>query len=156
MHNTDVHIQASRWTQNQQEAGENSLKWENVKYVVIIPGQEKEWRATSLLLLSCYSLSLLIFVAPSASFFSLTLSKMALTKAEIVSLPIHSFYSTHFLSSHSNPSISEKSPQLLYKTTFFLFLLASLHQCYCSLFSKKSLSQPPPWQGGHVFATHPM
>ena len=21
---------------------------------------------------------------------------------------------------------------------------------------KKSLSQPPPWQGGHVFATHPM
>ena len=21
---------------------------------------------------------------------------------------------------------------------------------------KKSISQPPPWQGGHVFATHPM
>ena len=33
----------------------------------------------------------------------------------------------------------------------------SFYQFHCLLFNKKrSLSQPPPWQGGHVFATRPM
>ena len=83
--------------------------------------------------------SLLLQTPP---FFSLALFNMALTEAEIVSLPIHSFYSTHFLNSHLNPSISEKSPQLLYKTTFFLFLFLSHLQSFLLLQAFTSSTAP--------------
>ena len=98
--------------------GEQS-KMGNVKYVVLIPKREKEWRVDSLLLLPCYSLLLLVFAAPNAPFSSLTLSRMALTKVKIPSLLIHSFYFTHFLNSHSKPlnPRKRKPPLLLFSSS---------------------------------------
>ena len=53
------------------------------------------------------------------------------------------------------PSPSPKNLYLL-KTFFLIFLFLQVSTRFSAPCSEMSLSQPPPWQGGDVFSTHPM
>ena len=94
----NVYNQASKWTQN--------MKWENMKHVVIIPGQNR--RALNLLPFSCCSLFLLKNSL-------LTLSKMA------PSQPAYSLCFTAFLQLFSKPNISPPY-KILFPPFLFPFL----------------------------------